>query len=232
MNPCGGALPTMSAMLPCTPAVPGASPLMPEIRGQATGLAGGQPACPSPSPAPRAPAGSSAALDRLGQQFARALDEQEGAEDASALREADVPAGLPWPPAPPAASTAMAPAPAPAPPSAASRAPGDAVAAAAKAQDIASAAPTTVAQVEQGQVWELSLNEPDGVVLSLRAERVAAPASPTGVAPAAWSLAINAPAAEAAALQRHAPRLAERLAARALAPAHVRIAARHEPHGD
>jgi hypothetical protein len=86
--------------------------------------------------------------------------------------------------------------------------------------------------VDAGQVWELSLNEPDGLVLSLRAERVAQPACVTGSPPPGWTLAITAPAAEAAALQRHAPRLAERLAARALAPAHLRIATECEPHAE
>lgn len=239
MNACAGALPPMNALFVSTPTAPGALPLTSEIRGQAAGPAAGQPASPPasnlPGPYARSGAHPSAALHQLGQQFARALDEQGGAEDAPPPLETGLPAGpLPWPPAPPAPAAA----PAPPSPSAASRAPAHAVAAAVKAQDIAPAMPTSVAQVEQGQVWELSLNEPDGVVLSLRAERVAAPASPglpgspAGDTPPAWSLVVNAPAAEVAALQRHAPRLAERLAARALAPAHVRIASRHDLQGD
>jgi hypothetical protein len=78
----------------------------------------------------------------------------------------------------------------------------------------------------------LSLAEPDGLVLSLRAERVMQPACASGGPPPGWTLSITALAAEAAALQRHAPRLAERLNARALAPAHLRIAADGDPHAD
>jgi hypothetical protein len=169
---------------------------------------------------------------RLGEQFARALEEQGGDDDAAPPRETESPAGLlPWPPAPPPPSIGMAPTPAPL--AGAAGASSDAVAAAAKSHEVAAAAPpATVAQADAGQVWELSLNEPDGLVLSLRAERVAQPASISGNPPPGWTLAITAPAAEAAALQRHAPRLAERLAARALAPAHLRIAGERESRGE
>jgi hypothetical protein len=172
-----------------------------------------------------------ASAGRLGEQFARALDEQGGNEDMTLPREAEPPAGLlPWPPAPATPCVAMAPPPAPA--AGPHRAATDSVSAAAQSREIAAAAPLTVAQADAGQVWELSLNEPDGLVLSVRAERVVQPLSATGIAPSAWALSVNAPAAEAAALQRHAPRLAERLAARALAPAHLRIAGDRDPHGE
>lgn len=208
--------PMAGACMPMASAPPAMS-LASEIRGQA------------PNQMPNQP--PAASTSRLGEQFARALEEQGADEEAGAPREADPPAGLlPWPPAPPAPSMGMAP-PA-APPAGATHASSDAVTAAAKSRDISAAAPATVAQADTGQVWELSLNEPDGLVLSLRAERVAQPAGITGHPPPGWTLAITAPAAEAAALQRHAPRLAERLAARALAPAHLRIAADRESRGE
>lgn len=210
-------------------------PLAGQVPGQVHGRVTGQaPGCgPLHSHFPgQAPAAGSASL---GEQFARALNEQGGDEETALPAEASPPSGLlPWPPAP----TLLAPGAAPSPPAAApaavpARAAPDAVSAAASAAHVAAAAPLTLAPAEAGQAWELSLHEPDGgLVLSLRAERVAASTLTTANAQPAWSLAINAPAAEAAALQRHAPRLAERLAARALAPAHLRIAADQEPNPD
>lgn len=202
-----------------------------EVRGQASGQGPGQLPGQNPGYTSGPPSGHSAtaAAGRLGEQFARALDEQGGNEDMTPSCDAGPPAGLlPWPPAPATPSAAMAP---PSAPTAGPhRATADSVSAAAQSRDIAAAAPATVAQADAGQVWELSLNEPDGLVLSVRAERVAQPSYATGITPPAWALSITAPAAEAAALQRHAPRLAERLAARALAPAHLRIAADRESH--
>lgn len=223
-----GAAATMAPMAgACGPLVAGGGPLassspasvlVSEVRGHWPG----QPA--------------SAATSRLGEQFARALEEQGADEDAAPLREAEAPAGLlSWPPAPPTPtptpnpSVGMAP---PSAPPAAFHAACDAVTAVAKSHDVAAAATATVVQADTGQVWELSLAEPDGLVLSLRAERVMQPACASGGPPPGWTLAITAPAAEAAALQRHAPRLAERLNARALAPAHLRIAADRDPHAD
>jgi hypothetical protein len=210
MAPLAGACAPMASALP-------ASQLPSEVRGQ-----------PLSQMASQSPAASTS---RLGEQFARALEEQGADEEAGAPHEAEPPAGLlPWPPAPPTPSMGMAPP--SAPPAGAARASSDAVTAAAKSRDISAAAPATVSQADAGQVWELSLNEPDGLVLSLRAERVAQSASITGNPPPGWTLAITAPAAEAAALQRHAPRLAERLAARALTPAHLRIAGDRESRGE
>jgi hypothetical protein len=206
VTPMAGACTPMVSSLPST--------LLPsEVGGQAPG----QP--------------STASAIRLGEQFARALEEQGGDEEGALARESEPPAGhLQWPPAPPTPSVGMAPP--PAPPAGAARTSSEAVIAAAKSHDVACAASATMSPVDAGQVWELSLNEPDGLVMSLRAERVAQPACVTGSPPPGWTLAITAPAAEAAALQRHAPRLAERLAARALAPAHLRIATEREPHAD
>jgi hypothetical protein len=204
--------PMAGGCAPMVPALP-VNQMVPEVLGHRLN----QTATQSPA----------ASTTRLGEQFARALEEQSGDDDSALPRETESPAGLlPWPPAPPAPSIGMAPT--PAPPAGAARATCDAVTAVAKSHDVAAAAPATVAQADAGQVWELSLNEPDGLVLSLRAERVAQPASISGSPPPGWTLAITAPAAEAAALQRHAPRLAERLAARALAPAHLRIAGERE----
>jgi hypothetical protein len=210
------AAPMAGGCAPMASALPANQPPS-EVRGQ-----------PMSQMASQSPAASTS---RLGEQFARALEEQGADEEAAPPREAEPPAGLvPWPPAPPTPSMGMAP---PlAPPAGAARASPDAVTAAAKSHEVAAAAPATVAQADAGQVWELSLNEPDGLVLSLRAERVAQPASISGNPPPGWTLAITAPAAEAAALQRHAPRLAERLAARALAPAHLRIAGERESRGE
>ena len=208
MKLCGGATPAPGMAAPRGP-----SAMPSEVRGQITD----RPA--------------SARDSRLGDRFARALDEQSGQEDLAPPRETEPPIGLrSWPPSPPAACAGMAPP--PALPAAVPRASTPAVTAAGQPAEIA--APAPVARPDSGQGWELSITEPGGFVLSLRAERVAVPASATAAATApAWLLAIDAPAAQAAALQRHAPRLAQRLAARALAPAHVRIDARHESqHGD
>jgi hypothetical protein len=212
---------------------PWCGPLGGQVFGQVPGQAPGRGDIPLHSPFPgQAPAAGSASL---GEQFARALNEQGGDDETAPPPEAGAPSGLlPWPPAPTLLAPGAAAAAPGAPPAAVpARAAPDAVSAVASAAPIAAAAPLTLAPADIGQAWELSLHEPDGgLVLSLRAERVAASSLLTASAQPAWSLAISAPVAEAAALQRLAPRLAERLAARALAPAHLRIAAEHEPHPD
>ncbi|NRF67253.1 hypothetical protein HLB44_09685 [Aquincola sp. S2] len=200
--------------------------------------AAGDCALPPPASAPAGPAdegrgqalqrpATSATTGRLGEQFARALLQQAGADEpATPTAEATTPAGLlAWPPATPHAPPLAA-----APTTPAVSAGGDQAAAACAAQaaaqtrDAAACTPIVVTPTDAGTVWELSLNDPDGLALSLRAERVVAP-QPAGAAPAPWTLAITTPTAEAAAaLRQHAPRLADRLAARALAPAHLRIA--------
>jgi hypothetical protein len=208
-----------------------------QVPGRMPGQAHGQVPGGMPGQAPGHTSGPpsghflAASAGRLGEQFARALNEQGGDDDKPPLREAEPPSGLlQWPPAP--ATPPVASAPPSAPSAGAHRATADSVTAAARLHDIAAVAPATVTQADAGQVWELSLNEPDGLVLSVRAERVAMPVSASGMAPPQWTLSINAPAAEAAALQRHAPRLAERLAARALAPAHMRIAGDRDSLGE
>ncbi|HSW08332.1 hypothetical protein [Aquabacterium sp.] len=70
-------------------------------------------------------------------------------------------------------------------------------------------------------VWEVSMQDSRGVAITLRAMRPADVQLAGQAAP--WTLAISAPGLEAAALLRHAPRLDERLKARALTLTHVRI---------
>jgi hypothetical protein len=71
------------------------------------------------------------------------------------------------------------------------------------------------AAAAQAATWEASVREPSGVAIELRAAR--------GDGPAGWTLTIASSGVEAALLARHAPRLSERLRARALADTHVRI---------
>ena len=76
-------------------------------------------------------------------------------------------------------------------------------------------------QADTAGAWQVSLNEPMGVAVELRATR------PAGGGPAselaAWTLTIASSSADAAMLTRHAPRLNERLRARSLTRDHVRI---------
>ena len=67
--------------------------------------------------------------------------------------------------------------------------------------------------------WEVSVNQPLGVSLELRATRTASGAQ----GPAGWALSIGSPVLDATLLARHAPRLNERLKARAVPLSHVRI---------
>lgn len=91
------------------------------------------------------------------------------------------------------------------------------------------------AGLQPGAAWEVMLNDTNSVPMTLRARRIDGGAlGVLGTAPpAAWTLAIStpamttpafgAPAVEAALLQRHLPRLLERLKTHALVPGHVRI---------
>ncbi|HEX6707430.1 MAG TPA: hypothetical protein VF169_21915 [Albitalea sp.] len=63
--------------------------------------------------------------------------------------------------------------------------------------------------------WDVSLHEPLGVAVELRATRVNA---------MGWTLTVAAPELDAGTLARHAPRLADRLRTRTRAATHLRIA--------
>jgi hypothetical protein len=69
--------------------------------------------------------------------------------------------------------------------------------------------------------WELTLRQPLSAPLDLRASRNAEAVN-------GWSLTIGSPTVDASVLARHAPRLNERLKARALSNTHVRIEERDE----
>jgi hypothetical protein len=73
----------------------------------------------------------------------------------------------------------------------------------------------------QEGAWDVSLHEPMGVAIELRATRPATSIL-AGAAPG-WTLTIASPALDAAVLAHHAPRLNERLRKRALTHTHVRI---------
>jgi hypothetical protein len=73
---------------------------------------------------------------------------------------------------------------------------------------------------EPAAVWEASVSEPASVAVQVRLtrpERTAHEPQP------GWTLTVGAPAVNAEMLSRHAPRLAERLARRAIGIDHVRI---------
>lgn len=79
---------------------------------------------------------------------------------------------------------------------------------------------------DAGSAWQVSLGEPMGVAVEVRATR------PGGTNPAAWTLTIASPVLDASVLQRHAPRLDERLRARSLTHGHVRIQEDTEPESN
>lgn len=74
---------------------------------------------------------------------------------------------------------------------------------------------------EAAASWEVSVSEPAGVALEMRATREALP--PGSDAKAAWQLTIGSSLADAAMLARHVPRLNEQLRIRANVFSHVRI---------
>jgi hypothetical protein len=76
----------------------------------------------------------------------------------------------------------------------------------------------------EANTFQVSIQEPMGLPLELRAVRV--PAAGNVQAPALWALNISAPSRDAAQLGRHGSRLDERLRARGLDPAHVRVEGR------
>jgi hypothetical protein len=85
-------------------------------------------------------------------------------------------------------------------------------------------------RTEAGGAWEVSLHEPMGVAVELRATRAEALAPTTAAAP--WTLAIAAPGLAHATLMQHAPRLHERLRARAIGEVHIRIERSRQPQRD
>jgi hypothetical protein len=86
---------------------------------------------------------------------------------------------------------------------------------AAHAGDPPSATPLAPAADAAG-AWEVTLRQPLGAAVDVRATR-------TTDAVNGWSLAIGSPTLDASVLARHAPKLNERLKARALSNTHVRI---------
>jgi hypothetical protein len=76
-------------------------------------------------------------------------------------------------------------------------------------------------QAEAGSAWQVTLNDPRGVAVELSALRP--PAQAMAGTSAGWTLTIGSPVVDAAVLLRHAPRLNERLRARAMGETHVRI---------
>lgn len=138
--------------------------------------------------------------------------------------------GTVLPPAPPApGSTATADATAPA------TARGDepqapSVTAAALLRPDAGPAQAPALRTEAAGAWEVSLRSPMGVAVELRATRSEALVPTTAAAP--WTLAIAAPGLAHATLMQHAPRLHERLRARAIGEIHIRIeSSSHPRHG-
>lgn len=142
---------------------------------------------------------------------------RDAATQCDAKTENATPASPALPNAAPLAATTSPTAPQAAPPEGAASATRTALVAALGIG--AAPPPLTGSSADAGGAWQVSLREPGGVAIEVRATRPAA--SPMTTAPPAWTLAIASPTLNAAALMRHAPRLDERLRARSLA--HVRI---------
>lgn len=87
-----------------------------------------------------------------------------------------------------------------------------------------------VAQAVGQSAWEVTIQTPGGVPLQLKVARAAEPLLPLQPVPGGWTLTLTAPARETAAMNRHAPRLNERLRERSLSSEPVRIEA--EDAGD
>ncbi len=79
------------------------------------------------------------------------------------------------------------------------------------------------AQADAAVAWEVSVSEPMGVALAMRATGPAGAAAGSAGDPASWTLTIGSSALDAAAMLRHVPRLNERLRARSPHLSHVRI---------
>lgn len=94
-----------------------------------------------------------------------------------------------------------------------------------QAHDVAHAQAETpqplAAPANAAGAWELTLRQPLAASVDVKATRNAEAAN-------GWSLSIASPTLDASVLARHAPRLNERLKARALSNTHVRIEERDE----
>ena len=76
--------------------------------------------------------------------------------------------------------------------------------------------PQQLAPTRAAGAWELTLRQPLGAAVDVRATRNAESVN-------GWSLTIGSPTLDASVLARHAPRLNERLKARGLSNTHARI---------
>jgi hypothetical protein len=95
---------------------------------------------------------------------------------------------------------------------------------------MASQQPLQQAGNADAHTFEVSINEPMGLPLELRAVRVAAAGNVA--TPAQWALNITAPSRDANQLARHGSRLDERLRARGLERASVRVDDRGDQEDD
>jgi len=176
---------------------------------------------PAPAPAPAAPrerddeprgAGAfeqqqaGATFERLLRAKSAARERrQDDDESDDAEPQPDGAAGLPHAAAPKAAATPSA---AAAPAGSAQLEQPSATLRAAAAEAMYSTPLSPLAAGESAHQFEVSLREPLGVPVELRATRIVNPAAVGG--PAAWSLTVAASARDAALLNRHLPRLNER----------------------
>jgi hypothetical protein len=164
-----------------------------------------------------------AAFERLLRAKTSARDEDDDSDDDTSDEAPELAPGTPQPQAThsPAASATRGAASA----VAAAEAPAGGLRASVEA---ALAAPIPPAPVsgENANTFEVSLRETLGVPVDLRAIRVPPPMP--GAAAGPWTLTVSSSARDAALLARHAPRLNERLRARAVDHTHVRIEHRED----
>jgi hypothetical protein len=156
----------------------------------------------------------SADFERLLREKSAARDEDADAEDESSTPQSAVAGVVSW----------LAPLPLKA--HARQDAAGVAGADAARSEATAAALPSAPAgetavllagkTAEAAGAWEVTLRQPLGVAVDVRASR-------STDAVNGWALSIGSPTLDASMLARHAPRLNERLKARALSNTHARI---------
>ena len=82
--------------------------------------------------------------------------------------------------------------------------------------DLGAPPPPLATATHAASAWELTLRQPLGAAVDVRATRNAEAVN-------GWSLSIGSPTLDASVLARHAPRLNERLKARGLSNSHARI---------